>query len=145
MIFLTLAATNIFLTVLIKNARKYWIVCIPLFVILTVSFISWRIANNNDYKIQEQKYTADESHTGSGKHSDWQKLSAMRKKFSETNVIFIDLIVGQSGITFILQIIGRKKIKSKFYKTTAWIFGILFFAAMWLKLLIAITPTSGYL
>ena len=141
MFFILLFTTNILLTIFIKTDKKYWMISIPLFVLMFVAFVSWRIASKNNVKQQENKYWESVGTKSYEDFKEWTKLERMRKGKRQNNALFIDLLVLQSFLTFIFQVIGRRKTNIPLYRWSSWTFGILFFAFLWLKVLMAIVPT----
>lgn len=125
----------------LKTDKKYWFTSIPLFVLLLVAFASWRIVSDNTVKQQESKYWKSAGTKSYGDFTEWTTLEKKRKEKLQTNAVFIDLLVLQAFLTFIFQVIGRRKTDIKLYRWTSWTFGVVFFAFLWLRLMMTIVPT----
>jgi hypothetical protein len=140
MIFIILIIANVLLTLIIKNAKRYWIVCIPLLAFLIISFAGWRIINDRKYNLQKDLYWKSVANKSYGDFKEWTKLNKLEEEGQKINIVFFDLLVLQAFITFILQVIGKRNTKAKVYKWTSWIVGILFLSLFWIRLMFAIIP-----
>ena len=144
MIFLLIAVINIVLTLLIKTDNRYWVVSVPLLLFLFVSFIGWRFTSDRNAKEQEAIYWKSAGTKSYGDHGEWTKLEKMKIAGRQINATFIDLIVLQAFLVFILQVIGRRNTNIKIYKWTSWTTGILFFIILWFRLMMSIVPSTGF-
>ena len=144
MIFLLLLATNILLTFLIKTGNRYWLVSVPLTLLLIIGFIGWRIAKDNKIKQQEANYWNSAGTKNYGDHGEWIKLDEMIKEGRKLNATFIDLVVLQAFLTCIFQIIGRMKTTVRIYKWTSWTFTIFFIVMLLLRTMMSIVPATGF-
>lgn len=116
-------------------------VSIPLFILLFVAFVSWRIVSDNNVKQQEIKYCESAGTKSYGDFKEWTNLERMRKTKQQNNALFVDILVLQSLLTFIFQIFGRRKTNISLYRWTSWTFGILFFGFLCLRVMMTIVPT----
>ena len=100
--------------------------------------------SDNNIKLQEKLYWESAGNKSYGDFDKWTRLEKMRKEGHEINMTFIDLLLFQAFMTFVLQIFGRKKTNVRLYKWTSWTFGILFFAFLLLRLMMAVVPSTGF-
>lgn len=143
MIFILLLI-NILLIQFVKTDNKYWVTSILLFVLLLIAFVSWRIVSENNVKQQESKYWQSAGTKSYGDFKEWTTLEEMRKEKQLTNAVFFDLLVLQTFLTFVFQVIGTRKTNIKLYRWTSLTFGIMFIAFVWLRVIITIVPTRVF-
>ena len=125
-----------------KSDNKFWILSVPLWTILIFSFVSWRIADDNQIQLLESNYW--NTPENSNDYNKWTEIMAAKKESRGHNNILINVITLQTFVTFIFQIIGQKKTTLKIYRWTKPIFRLLFILVILLILLMGIVPTPGY-
>ena len=142
MLYLVILILNILFIYFVKSDKKYWLVSIPLWIILILAFIFWR--TNSDRQIQNFEIEYNKTFQGKeyGDFAIWNKLGDQKKTAQKLNLTFVYLIGLQTFITFILQTIGHKLTRQKTYKWTKVVFGILF-ALVFLIFVMMGVVTSG--
>ena len=128
-----------------KSENKYWIISIPLWVILVIGFIYWRILSDRHIGQLENQYWKTTIGKGYGDYNLLTSLDESKVVSQERNSIFIYTIVLQTILTFITQIVGQKKTNRKIYKWTKIVFGVLSILALLLIAMMGIVPTGGYI
>ncbi len=143
MLYLALLTVNILFIYFVKSDKKYWLLSIPLWVILISGFILWR--TNSDRQIQNSEIEYDKTFQGKeyGDNAIWNKLSEQKKTAQKLNMTFVHLIGLQTFVTFIFQIFGHRETKQKTYKWTKVIFGVLFALVFLIIAMMGVVPTGG--
>ena len=144
MVYIILLIINILFVYFIKSDKKFWLLSIPLWTVLLLSLICWRIYNDNQINKLETEYWKTTENKGYGDYNKRNKLEKAEKNAQKINTTFIYLIGLQTLVTFIFQIAGQRQTKKITYNWTKIIFGILFVLILFLLLLMAIVPSGGY-
>ncbi len=144
MVYIILLTINIPFVYFIKSDKKFWLLSIPLWTVLLLSLICWRIYNDNQIHKLETEYWKTTENKRYGDYNKRNKLEKAEKNAQKINTTFIYLIGLQTLITFIFQIVGQRQTKKITYNWTKIIFGILFVLILFLLLLMAIVPSGGY-
>jgi len=141
-LYLGLLAINIVVLNLAKCDNKYWLVSIPLWILLVGSFIVWRDTSDKQYRLNEKDYEKSAKIKGYD-YDKLDKLENLQKSNKTKNQIFLTLIAIQTFVTFVLQVIGHNKTDQHRYRLTKYIFGILTILVLILTFMIGIVPTGG--
>ena len=143
MSYLVLLAINIFFIYFLKSEKKYWLLSIPLWIILISGFIIWR--TNNDRQIEKLEIQYDKTFQGKeyGDFSMWDKIAHQKKAAQKLNMTFVYLIGLQTFITFIFQIIGHSQTRQRTYKWTKIVFGVLFALTFIIIAMMGVVPSGG--
>lgn len=150
MIYFLILIINTILLLTISNDKRFWFVTITIWTLLTVSFFSWRILNDNKISGLDKAYwkSADENklkdpNSWRGDETIWTSLENRRHYVKKYNSIFVYSLLVQTFLTFFAQVIGYKLTSfKKTYKRTSIAFGILLLINIWLTVMMAIVPTG---
>jgi hypothetical protein len=142
MIYFALLVMNILFVYFFKSDNKYWLLSIPLWTLLILSFILWRI--NSDHHIQalEKEYWKNAENKEYGDSNKWGHLQQAEREGQKLNMTFIYCITLQTFVTFALQMAGRMRTKQEIYRYTRLIFGILFSLVILVIAMMGIVPSG---
>lgn len=140
MLYLVLFTINILFIYSLKSDKKYWLLSIPLWIILISGFIFWR--TNSDRQIKNLAIEYDRTFQGKeyGNFAIWHKVGQQKKAAQKLNMAFVHLIGLQTLMTFIFQIIGYSQTRQRKYKWTKIIFGILFALTFLIMVMMEFVP-----
>jgi hypothetical protein len=152
MTYLLILILNLALLFICRTDKRYWLVTISIWVLLTSSFFLWRRHNDNKISQLDNTYwkTAEDNRQKDpdnwrGNETVWNSLKVKKDYVKKYNQIFLNVIMLQTLLTFIAQIIGYKKtLLKRTYKLTSIMFGILLIFNFLLALLMAIVPTGPF-
>ncbi len=125
MIFLLplLLAVNGLPLLLLRTSKKYWIISIPVWILLLGILGAWRIRDDRAYRISEKAYYASFGNKNYGTEETWK---AMEKSGAAEAADSRHAFVGvgfQTICVFVLMRIGYRRTKDKRYKWGKWVFG----------------------
>jgi hypothetical protein len=152
MIYVLILSLNILLLLIYRADNRYWLVTIPIWTLLFISFIIWRTNNDKQISRLNTAYwqSADEnkikdSENFRGDNNIWKNLEDSKAYVKEYNSIFLNSIFFQTILTFITQLVGYKTTRTKkTYKWTSITFGIVLTLNVWLEIMMGIVPTGPF-
>jgi hypothetical protein len=142
MFYLTLLVTNIAFIFLVKSVNRFWLLSIPLWLLILFSFIFWRMTADKRYEDLEARYLHTVGDKTYGDYHVWEELHQERVATIRHTQTFIYLISFQTLITWILQIAGKRRTNRKIYRYTMPVLGIFTLLIITLLVLMAIAPTG---
>jgi hypothetical protein len=150
MIYILILALNIILLLLIRTGRRFWLVSIPLWVIIFASFVLWRNYQNRKIDRIDMAYwkSADlnkklNPNNSRGDEAILKELEESTNYVNKFNMPFVHGNFFQTILTFISQIIGFKQTEfKKTYRWTSIIFGLLTLLGFVFEFLIGL-PAGG--
>jgi len=134
---------NIAFVYFVRSANRYWLLSIPLWIILFSSFFVWRTESDKTIAVLQSSYWQSMGDKGYGDQGKLQAYENAQKRAQNLNMIFIYCIGLQTAITFILQVLGSYLSKLKIYSFTKSVFGIIFLIIFLLITMIGIVPSGG--
>jgi hypothetical protein len=123
MIFLLLLALNALPLLLLKTSKKYWIVAVPVWIVLLGVLAVRRIQDDRAYHSSEKAYYASYGKNNFGTPETWkamEKTSLVAAANSRKAFVAVGV---QTLCTFFLMATGFKRTKDKRYKWGKWFFG----------------------
>jgi uncharacterized membrane protein YeiB len=123
MIFLLLLAVNGLPLFLLKTSKKYWIISIPVWILLLTVLIVWRIRDDRVVNSSEKAYYATFGKKSFGTREAWDEMEkAGSTAAADSRKIFVG--VGfQTLCVFVLMVTGHRRTKDRRYKWGSWFFG----------------------
>jgi Ca2+/Na+ antiporter len=141
MLYLSLLILNILFAYFIRSDKKYWLLSIPLSLLLFSSFIFWRMHSDRSINKLESEYWKEPKN-----EYDINKRNNLREARNAAhtlNMTFIYCIELQTFITYILQLLGQRQTNEAVYRWTIFIFGILLVMVFILIVFMGIVPPGG--
>ena len=142
MIYFALLVMNILFVYFFKSDNKYWLLSIPLWTVLILSFILWRINSDSHIQALEKEYWKNTENKEYGDSNKWGNLQQAEREGQKLNMMFIYCITLQTFVTFAFQITGGMRTKLEMYRYTRLIFGILFSLVILVIVMMGIVPSG---
>lgn len=141
-LFIVLALVNFVPLFILKTTTRFWIICIPLGILMIAGFVVWRTNRSKKTEALEAQYI---NSTGSKSYGDfklWTALEDLKKSTVITNRKILNEIFFQIFLMWILQMIALRRTRINYFFWLSWLTGVLFLAAFILEALIGIVPTG---
>ena len=106
--------------------------------------MTWRLKHDQYIKHLETEYWQSATGKQYGDYDKREELEAEEKSGQRINMSFIDLLDLQTLLTFSFQLFGKKTTDKKVYKWTFMTFSVIFILYLFLRLMIEIVPSTGY-
>ena len=139
---LVLFLINLFLAILIKSHRRFWI-SILVWSLLLVTVLFLKEVNHSIVEKHEKEYYTDMGSKSYGNHELWQKLKKQQTLIQLKNITMFRLLGFQTFLTFIVQIIGYRKTRNhNVFWWTGLAFGILTMLYFIFEFLMGVIPSG---